>query len=190
MKAFSGFEAKRSGGGREVLPAGGYVAKIIGARVDDFGGYSKLVIAFDISEGKYAGFFNKDFENNTREDKKWRGTLRLSVPTDDGSEKDEWSKRSFGNAMWAIEDSNSGFHWDWDEAKLKGKTVGVLFRNKEWSMNGNTGWTTECCAFDSAQRIRDGEFRMPKDKPLPETASAVNFGGFTPVAAADDDLPF
>ena len=190
MKEFKGFKAERSGG-RDILPAGGYVAKIIGARIDNFDSYSKLVIAFDVDEGKFAGFFKKDFDNNTREDKKWRGTLRLTVPVDDGSEKDEWSKKAFGRAMWAVEKSNPGYHWDWDEGKLKGKTVGVLFRNREWDMNGNTGWTTECCAFDSAQRIRDNEFKMPKDKPLPTKSASANYGGFTPIIAEEsDELPF
>lgn len=190
MKAFNGFKAERRAS-REILPAGGYVAKIIGARIDSFDTYSKLVIAFDVTEGKYAGFFQKDFDSNTREDKKWRGVLRLTVPVDDGSEKDEWSKKNFGNAMWALEESNHGYHWDWDETKLKGKTVGVLFRNREWEMNGNTGWTTECCDFDSVQRIRDNEFKTPKDKPLPTKPVGGNYGGFTPIASGDsDDLPF
>lgn len=190
MQAFNGFKAERSAA-REIIPAGGYVAKIIGARVDSFDNYSKLVIAFDITEGKYAGFFQKDFDNNPREDKKWRGVLRLTVPVDDGSEKDEWSKRSFGNAMWAIEESNPGYRWDWDENKLKGKTVGVLFRNREWEMNGNTGWTTECCAFESTQRVRDNEFKMPKDKPLPEKPAGGTFSGFAAVSSdSTGDLPF
>lgn len=186
MKAFNGYHAEAPRR-REILPAGGYVAKIMDAKEVGYDWGSVLLISFDIAEGEYQSFFAADYRGQAGEDKKWRGTLRLRIPKDDGSEQDEWSKRSFGNAMWAVEESNAGYHWGWDEVTLKGKTVGVLFRNKEWEMNGNTGWTTECCAFDSAENIRSGKFKMPKDKPL------KNGGGssaFTAVPAGDDDLPF
>ena len=44
--------------------------------------------------------------------------------------------------------------------------TGVLFRNEEWEYNGNTGWSTRCCAFAAVGDIRDGKFKIPKDKPL------------------------
>ena len=187
MKPFNGFEAKKSGA-REKLPAGGYIAKILNAEVVDYDRSSVLLISFDIAEGERKDFFRTDYKNQDSEDKKWRGTYRLYIPLDDGSEKDGWTKRTFGNAIWAIEDSNLGYHWDWDEATLKGKLVGVLYRNKEWKMNGNTGWTTECCALTSVDDIRQGNFKMPKDKPLKEKSSS---SAFTPVDEENgDDLPF
>ena len=48
---------------------------------------------------------------------------------------------------------------------------GVLFRNKEWEMNGRTGWTTEACSAIDAQSVRDGKLKMPKDKPLKKSGS-------------------
>ena len=131
MKPFNGFEAKKSSGGRELLPAGGYVAKILNAEEISYSWGSVLLISFDIIEGQFKDFFSTDYKNQDREDKKWRGTYRLSVPKDDGSEKDGWTKRTFGNAIWSIEASNPGYHWDWNETALKGKTVGVLYRNRE-----------------------------------------------------------
>lgn len=189
MKQFSGFEAKKSTS-REPLPAGGYVAKILNAKEVPYDWGSVLLISFDILEGQYKDFFAKDYKEQDREDKKWRGTLRLTIPKDDGSEKDGWSKRIFGNSIWAIEASNPGYHWDWNEAMLKGKIVGVLFRNREWEMNGNTGWTTECCSLTSVDDIRLGKFRQPKDKPLKNNNTS---GGtvFTPVEASSvGELPF
>lgn len=191
MKAFNGFEAKRSAA-REPLPAGGYVAKIMGAKEETYTWGSVLVISFDIAEGEHKDFFATDYRQNDREDKKWRGTYRLSVPKDDGSEKDGWTKRTFGGAIWAIEESNPGYHWDWNEAILKGKSVGVLFRNKEWEMNGNTDWTTECCALDSVENIRNNAFKMPKDKPLKQKTAegTVNPMEAVESSADDGDLPF
>ena len=53
-------------------------------------------------------------------------------------------------------------------------------------MNGNTGWTTECCKLTSAQEIRENAFQIPKDKPLPQKPTTPAF------APAEDmgDLPF
>lgn len=189
MKPFEGFEAKKSAGARELLPAGGYVAKISDCEEIRYDWGLVLKISFDIVEGEYTDFFKKDYKDQDREDKKWRGTFRLNVPKDDGSEKDDWAKRAFGNSIWSIEASNPGYHWDWDETKFKGKTVGVLFRNKEWEMNGNTGWTTECCALTSVDDIRQGKFKMPKDKPL-KALSGADSGNFSAPAPVNDDLPF
>ena len=184
MRAFKGYEAKKQGGARGILPAGGYVAKILNAEEKRYDWGDVLLISFDISEGERTGFFSKDYQENSNEDKKWRGTYRLHIPKDDGSEKDGWTKNTFGSAMWAIEESNQGYTWNWDEKSLNGKTVGVLFRNKEWEMNGNTGWTTECCKLESADDIRNGKFRIPKDKPLKNKQS--NTSDFVPNVEADD----
>lgn len=195
MKQFSGYKAEAPVR-REKLPAGGYVARIMDAREQEYSWGSVLLISFDIAEGEHKDFFANDYRSQQQEDKKWRGTYRLRVPKDDGSEQDAWSKRSFNNAMWAVEASNPGYHWDWNEAGLKGKTVGVLFRNREWEMNGNTGWTTECCALTDADSIRENRYTMPKDKPLKQhtTSSAPASSpsaGFEEVAIeSDDDMPF
>lgn len=192
IKQYGGYAAKKSGGAREILPAGGYVAKIVSAKVDSTQWGDKLIVAFDIAEGDYREFFKKDFDGNVNEDKKWRGVYRLSIPADDGSEQDEWKKRSFNNFAFALENSNNGYVWDWDESKLKGKMFGVLFRNKEWEMNGRTGWTTEACSAIDAQSVRDGKFKMPKDKPLNGNGSAASsrFETTAPANESDDDLPF
>ena len=100
--------------------------------------------------------------------------------------------------MWAVEASNSGYHWDWNEGGLKGKLVGVLFRKEEWkSRDGSsTGWDTKCCSLVDVESIRENRFTMPKDKPLKQhtTSSAPvssHSAGFEEVAIeSDDDLPF
>lgn len=189
MKKFTGFEAKKSGGAREILPAGGYVAKILNAEEVSYDWGNVLLISFDILEGDYKDFFAADYKGQDREDKKWRGTYRLRIPNDDGSEQDGWTKRTFGNAIWAIEESNPGYNWNWDETTMKGKVVGVLFRNREWEMNGNTGWTTECCALTSADDIRKGNFRQPKDKPL-KSASVSNTSSTWQEDTSNSELPF
>ena len=165
MKAFNGLEIKKSVSASEPLPAGGYVAKILNAKVEEYSWGEVLVISFDIAEGEYKDFFSKQYKENTREDKKWKGNFRLTVPQESNQYFDS-QKRTFGNAIWSIEESNPSFRWAWDENALKGKMVGVLFRNYEYDVDGRQGWSTECCTFVSVEDVRTGNFKQPKDKPL------------------------
>ena len=190
MNKIEGLEIKRIEPASDPLPAGGYVAIILDAEEKEYSWGCVLVISFDILEGEFKDFFKQNYKANTREDKKWKGVYRLTVP----QESNQWydsQKRTFGNAIACIEESNNGYHWNWDEKTLKGKTVGVLFRNFEYDVEGNTGWSTECCSLASVEDIREGNFKMPKDKPLKKKATAM------PVAPAinfeeidDEDLPF
>ena len=190
MKAFNGLEIKKSVSASEPLPAGGYVANILNAKVEEYSWGEVLVISFDIAEGEYKDFFSKQYKENTREDKKWKGNFRLTVPNE-GNQYFESQKRTFGNAIWAIEESNPSFRWAWDENALKGKMVGVLFRNFEWAMEDRTGWSTEACTFVSVEDVRTGNFKQPKDKPLRNKATNnATVNSFAPIDDADDSLPF
>ena len=190
MKAFNGLEIKKSVSTSEPLPAGGYVAKILNAKVEEYSWGEVLVISFDIAEGEYKDFFSKQYKENTREDKKWKGNFRLTVPNE-GNQYFDSQKRTFGNAIWAIEESNHVYHWDWNEAALKGKMVGVLFRNFEWAMEGRTGWSTEACTFVSVYDVRNGNYRQPKDRPLKnKPVNNAPASNFTVLDDPDSDLPF
>ena len=91
--------------------------------------------------------------------------------------------------MTAIEDSNEGYTWDWDENTLVGLTAGLLFRNKEYDYEGRQGFWTEPFKFISADKVRTGDFKMPKDKLLPpKKKQAAPPAGFTEIT--DDDVPF
>lgn len=57
MKKFSGFEAKKQAA-REVLPAGGYVVKVLDVAEQLIRG-DVLEISFDIIEGAYTGFLRR-----------------------------------------------------------------------------------------------------------------------------------
>lgn len=190
IKSYNGFKPERTTA-RETLPAGGYVAKIMDATVISYDWGDVLKVDFDIAEGEYKGFFATDYRNNTNDDKKWRGTYRINIPNESNQYFDS-QRKSFNNFIACLEETNSGFHFDWDESKLKGKGIGVLFRNKEWEYNGSTGWITECCTVTTAKDIREGNFKMPKDKPL--KAKAANSGAYSETTFApvddDSDLPF
>lgn len=173
------------------LPKGAYLCKIISAKEDENQYGSRLIIAFDIAEGEYTGFYQEKYNSNTNEDKKWSGVIRLSVPAEDGSEADAWKIRNFNTAMVAIEDSNPGYLWDWDEKKLKGKTIGIVFNEKEFKGNdGRVIAFTQPKRITSVQSVKEGTYYVPKDEPLNETASADGSWISVPDGVDDDELPF
>jgi len=190
IKQYNGFKAERTSG-REPLPAGGYVARVLNAEVKQTqGGKDMLVLSFDISEGERAGFFKADYNANQNEDKRWRGTFRLFIPADDGSERDSWSKRAFNEFIAVVEESNPGYHFDWNEVTLKGKTIGVLFREKEWEYNGKSGWTTECCSVITPDEVREGKYKIPKPKALKHDEPKAPVPAAFDYTADNGELPF
>ena len=72
MKQFNGFKPEKPAV-REVLPAGGYVLKIMNAEEQEYTWGSVIVVSFDVAEGDKAGFFAQDYRLQQSEDKKWRG---------------------------------------------------------------------------------------------------------------------
>ena len=168
IKKFGDYEqTKGYSDGGEQLPRGGYVCKIIGAKVQENEYGQSIKIAFDIAEGEHKDFFQKKYDANSNEDKKWPGTHLLNVPNDDGSQKDGWAKRRFRTFTDALEDSNSGYHFDWDETKFKGKVVGFVFNYREWQApDGRLIMSPNVAKTTSVEKIRKGSFKVPEDKLL------------------------
>ena len=166
IKKFGDYEqTKGYSDGGEQLPRGGYVCKIIGAKVQENEYGQSIKIAYDIAEGEYKDFFQKKYDANTNEDKKWPGTFLLNVPSDDESQQDGWTKRRFRTFTDALEDSNTGYHFDWDETKFKGKQVGFVFNYREWKApDGRYVMSPNVAKSTSTDKIRKGSFKVPEDK--------------------------
>lgn len=167
MREFKGFDRKDIYKEVPRLPTGGYVLEILGVKeqVNDWG--SVLVISFDIADGEYKGFYANNYKAQQTEDKKWKGNYRLHVPKDDGSESDTWKKKRFNTFIVDIEESNSGYYWNWDEKTLVGKKIGGIFNNKEWRVDDKTGFFTNCHSLVPVEKIRSGNFKIPADTLLP-----------------------
>ena len=163
IKQYNGAKAQRRAA-REILPKGGYVAKILDAKVQNYDFGDKLVLSFDVAEGPYNGFFKRDYNQNPNEDKKWRGVVRLSIPKDDGSEKDGFTKKSFAGWTKSFEDSNKGYVWDWDENKWVGKIIGIVFGETGTKIEGKDVIYTEARFAVDAQKVRDGKAPEAKFK--------------------------
>lgn len=208
MKPINNWDNISTFGDREKLPVGAYQVVILGAMEkvyrSAFGEFGKLEISFDIAAGEHTGFYRRDYKNQNPpvgQERRWKGVLRLNIPKGDGTDADETSKKVLKGAITAIEQSNPGYRWDWNEAGLKGKQVGCIFRNEEWEYNGKTGWAVRPFRFTDINKVVSGDVVIPYDKPL----AAATYQQPTQQAAApaqqnpgqqysnigiDEDLPF
>lgn len=184
IKKFNDYEQTKSYGSFEQLPKGGYVLQIKGVetRTNQKGEY--LFISADIYEGDYIQFFTREYKNQQSEDKKWHCNYLLNIPTDDGSEQDGWTKRRFKTFTEALEDSNAGYHFDWDEQKFKGKLIGGLFNEREYETNdGQIRRATNWGGVTSVESIRSGNYTLPKDRTIQRSYTAP-----VPSIPASDDF--
>ena len=191
MKKPKGYDEAQTYSDNYRLPAGGYVVQIMKARLGKYenSGNEYLELMFDISEGQYTGFYRKQYEESQFEPKKYKGTIKINLPKEDGSEQDGWTLRTLKTQMTAIEDSNEGYTWEWDESTLAGLTAGLLFRNKEYEYNDKKGFWTEPFRFIAAEKVRSGDFTTPKDKLLDNSSQSFGSGqtGFVPL---EEEPPF
>ena len=170
MRAFNGYdEAKENAkytGGSAKLPTGAYKAKIIGVKYEPGqNGYSdRIIIQFDITDGEYKDFFRKQYDDNDSEDKKWKGKTTIYVPLDDGSEKDGWTKNTFVKWTNALEDSNAGYTWDWDENKWKGLSIGLMFAETWTGIDGKPVKFTEVRYPMAVNEVDKPDIKIPDPK--------------------------
>ena len=191
-------KSKRKSNTFEQLPKDAYVIKIMGAKEDTWPSGDKVVrIAFDIAEGKYMGFYQAMFDRNTNEDRQWPydAVFNLNVPNDNSQPYvwDNW------NTFFAdLEDSNSGFIFDGDLKKLKGKVIGGKFHIEQTAKNGNVYDHTKMKWSCVADDVRNGKAgRLPNDKLIgtgrtaSKTSSASEMDGFLSIPeGAEEELPF
>lgn len=123
-----------------------------------------LCLELEISNGKQAGFFKKQFDENTKENKKWGCIYRQLT-----RENPEF----FKGMITAIENSNPGYKFNWDENTLVGKLVGGVFGLEEYTkQDGTIGTATKCVQLRSIDKIKDCP--IPKVKMLNGTRVDYN----------------
>lgn len=168
MKKINNFdEIQASDGSYRRLPVGGY---IVGVKdVEDVPEKEYLRIKFDICKGEYKNWFQKEFDSNTKEDKKWpnSGTLIRSYK--------EKALPMFKGFTTAVEKSNNGFTWNWDEKKLKNKVFGVVIGEEEYlNQKGQVRVRNYVAAVRSVDVIDKGDFTIPELKKLDASKAAAN----------------
>lgn len=191
MKPVNDWENVKPTGDFETLPIGGYICEIKSAKEkpNKNGGGTHLEIMVDVIDGDYKGFFEREYRAQSGEDKYWRGIIYQNCPND-ASDKYEAQKSFFKRFTDSIEDSNSGYHWGWDESTLKGKKCGVVFGDKEKvSKKGTQYIATYADSIVSVDDIKNGKFKIPAIQKAQQGATAAT--AFSQVPAEDDsELPF
>ena len=192
MKQFKGYERKEQVEW-EALPKNAYIIKLLDVKEETNKNNTgtHLKIAFDIAEGEYAGFYKRNFDSDTREDKKWNNdaVLYINCPQDNS---EQFIVDNFNKFMTAVEDSNEGYHWNWDETTLKNKLVGAKFCIEQSEYDGKIYDHTKAKWFIAAQKIRDGKFgKLPNDKLISaKTGSGTNGFVNVPDSISAEEIPF
>lgn len=175
MKKINDWEKVKASDDNSRLPAGGYVCEIV--RAEDNPEKNYLRLEYDIAEGEY-----KDYWQSTAERFGWWGGDFYR------SYKDS-ALGMFKGFINAVEGSNGGFKWEWNEKALEGKLVGLVLGEEEYIKNdGSVGTRLKVRNVKPAQDIRSGKFKVPEKKVLPnESKASSSTSGFTP---SDSDIPF
>lgn len=190
MNITPGYEkAAAYDGSSERLPAGGYICRIMKAWVETTrNGSEQLVLALEIAEGNYEGFARKQFNSRKANNPNaaWPCIFKQFALGTDGQ-----TNPFFKGMLKSIEESNAGYVWNWQEATLANKMIGMIFREEEFEASDGSIKTTVRPAFPrSVQTIRNG-VETPEIRRLNNNRAAqpnAQNAGFTPVD--DDELPF
>lgn len=187
MEKIKGYdEAQAITGEYEKLEAGGYICKIISAKEDKSkSGKNMLVLALDIVEGDKKDFFRNRFTENASPDKKWpAGAIYRQML------EGEKAAGFLKGLMTSLENSNEGFKWNWDEKKLVDLKCGAIFGEEEYErLDGTIATTTKVKFIRTVQSIKEGKFKIPEIKKLPQKGEAFE-DYINSISSDNDDLPF
>ena len=135
--------------------AGGYILVIKNIRDVEDKEYLKMLV--DISEGEYKDHYQKLYEEHG-----FWGLLNYA------SYKTK-AQGMFKRFIDAVEKSNVGYSWNWDEKSLKGKKIGAVLREEAYvSKNGEEKTTLRVHQVYTVEDIKKGNFKVPPKKELDE----------------------
>lgn len=195
MIHYEGMKAEESKGNSfGQLPAGPYVAVVLGVKIDGLSPDQSLVLQLDVAEGEYKDFFVKKYmsakESGSKYgEPKFKGIYRLRIPNPNNKNAayPESDLRRFNDMIYRFEKSNPGFHWDGDENKLKGLTVGINMQEDNY--NGNT--FTRIGRLETAQDVHAGLVRAMAPRKRQETPATSAIDAQTGMGVVEDvTLPF
>lgn len=114
-------------GGGEQLPAGVYKCGIVAASAAvSKKGQEMLVLALEVVEGDYQGIFSRTCKRKRQFNPEAKWPCNYYQVTE-GEQVGRYK-----GLIVAIEQSNPGYKWDFDEGTLKGKTCACIFREEEY----------------------------------------------------------
>lgn len=179
--------------GARSLPKGGYVCEV--KKIEEGksqAGNDVLRVFLDIAEGEYKGLFMERYHATPESpNKKWKciDTVLVLDTTTGGT------NQKLKGFLTSVEESNAGFVvdkcWGDDFCKFfKGKLVGCVFGDEYFKgTDGQLHSFAKPRFYISIDKIKKGEFKIPKDKYPPEEIS-FDVGGEMFTETKDDDCPF
>jgi hypothetical protein len=154
-------EAEVITGDFKKISLGGHVCQIKNARIETTTtGKEVLIIQFDIANGDCANFYTEDYQRRflNDPDAKYHGIYRQLT---EGN-----STKFFKGLLTAIENSNKGYVFNWDEKSLKGKFFGGVFGEEQYlNSKGEAKMSTKCRFIRSVEQILAG-VKVPEPKML------------------------
>lgn len=184
MKKIENFEEIKASCDFDSLKPGGYVCTLMEAKDESDKEYLK--VSFDVAEGEFADYYRNLYKAMNF----WGGVFIRSYK--------EKALSMFKGFIKAVEESNVGYVWNWDESTLKGKKVGLILQEEEYVPTGGTHageLRTRLIVQKvvNVETIKSGNFKVPELKKLDKyTAPTVQTQPTAPqpVNISNDDLPF
>jgi hypothetical protein len=166
MKRINNWENIQESTSFKRLTPSGYICKIL--NVEDHSEKEYLKIYFDIFKGDDKGYFKKQYDGDTRKEKKWpnAGTFIRSYKDSAAS--------MFKGFINAIERSNKGYQWDFDEKTLVNKVIGLIIADEQYqNQKGQVRVRNYVAAVRSVETIEKGEYEIPALKELTTTKTTT-----------------
>ena len=182
MKRIDNWENIQESTSFKRLAPNGYICKIL--KVEDHPEKEYLKIYFDIVKGDDKGYFKKQYDGDTRKERKWpnAGTFIRSYKDSAAS-----MFKGFTNA---VEKSNKGYKWDFDEKTLVNKVVGLIIADEQYqNQKGQVRVRNYVAAVRSVETIEKGEYEIPALKEL-TTTKATTAPANDPITDADFEAMF
>lgn len=121
-------------------------------------GNTSLKVEVDIAgNDKQAGFFQRQYDNNTNANKTWPAGACKYISL----KEEENCIAMFKGFTTSVEKSNPGYTWNFDEKTLIGKKLCGVFGLEQYEkQDGTTGFATKLTQFRSLDKL--SEVKIPK----------------------------
>lgn len=180
MKPIEGYDLVNEAGEFKPLPA-----MVVGVRITkvvDVPEKEYIEVYCDITKGEYANYFKTMVSNGGKDTSRHiRSYKSNALPF-------------FKAFITAVEKSNPGYKWDWDEQKLVGKGVIAVFGQEEYlADDGTVKIATRVQEFRSVEAYNEGRIKVPELKKLPPQETKVvaeESVNTDKLEIPDDELPF
>lgn len=177
-------------------PVGGFICEI--KAVEDVPEKEYLKISYDIAEAvtddqkAFVGMYAKR-----------KAERDFDYPKTVVSYKEDPEKpviiQMFKGFTTAVENSNAGYTWNWDEQSLVGKKIGFVIGEEEYEGKDKDGVTpkvkvrTYVYSRRSVDSIRNGDFKVPEfkklaQKPVPTTPNPFANNGSAPAKVVESGV--